>query len=78
MLNLITTNIVRQQNAKYWPDPKLSDTDFSLLIIYLWGLHKNVKGSVEVSPLSNFNYSRWPPWTRKSSENASDMIDKTL
>ena len=28
-----------------------------------------------MSPLSNFKYSKWPPWTRKSSENASVVMD---
>ena len=75
------TQLVRQQNAQYWPHPKSSDIVFSMLIIYLWGLHKNIQGGVEVSLLSNFNYSRWPPWTRKRFEhveNASVMMDSTL
>ena len=33
-------------------------------------MHKDIQGGVDVSPLGNFNYSRWPPWTQKSSENA--------
>ena len=55
-------------------DPKFSDIVFSLLIIYIWGLNKDIQGAVEVSPLSNSDYSRWPPWSRKSPENASVMI----
>ena len=42
--------IVRQQIAQYWPDPKFSDIVYSLLIIYLWDLHKDIQGGVEVSP----------------------------
>ena len=69
-------NIVWQQNAQYWPDPKSSDIVF--FSADLWGLHEGIQGGVEVSTLSSFNYLRWPPWTRKSSENASVMMDSTL
>ena len=46
--------------------------------IYLFGLHKDIQGGVKVSPLNNFNYSRWPQWTPKSYENASVVMDPTL
>ena len=46
----ILPQIVRQQNAQYWPDPKSSDIFFSLLIIYLWGPHEDSQGGVEVTP----------------------------
>ena len=63
---------------QYWPDPTSSDIVFSQRIIHLWGLHEDIQGGVEMSSLSNFNYSRWPPWTQNSSENASVMMDSTL
>ena len=34
---------------------------FSLLIIHPWGVYNEIWGGVEVSPLSNFKYSRWRP-----------------
>ena len=35
-------------------NPKISDIVFSLLIIHLWGVHSEIYGDVELSPLSNF------------------------
>ena len=42
-------------------NPKISGIVFSLLIIHPWGVYNEIWGGVEVSPLSNFNYSRWRP-----------------
>ena len=53
--------IVGQPNAIFPPNPKISGIVFSLLIIHPWGVYNEIWGDVEVSPLSNFNYSRWRP-----------------
>ena len=42
-------------------NPKISDIVFSLLIFHPWGVYNEIRGGVEVSPLSNFKYSRWRP-----------------
>ena len=42
-------------------NPKISDIVFSLLIIHPWGVYNEIWGGVDVSPLSNFKYSRWRP-----------------
>ena len=53
--------IVGQPNAIFPPNPKISRIVFFLLIIHPWGVYNEIWGGVEVSPLSNFNYSRWRP-----------------
>ena len=53
--------LVRQPNAIFPPNPQISDIFFSLLIIHPWGVYNEIWGGVEVSPLSNFKYSRWRP-----------------
>ena len=53
--------IVRQPKAIFPPNPHISDIVFSLLIIHPWGVYNEICGGVEVSPLSNFKYSRWRP-----------------
>ena len=41
-------------------DPNFSGIVFPLLILYLWGLHKDIQGGVEVSPSSNFTGRHGP------------------
>ena len=53
-------HIVRQPNATFPPNTKISDiVFFSLLIIYHWGVYNDIWRGVDLSPLSNFKYSRW-------------------
>ena len=54
-------HIVGQPNAIFPPNPKISGIVFFLLIIHPWGVYNEIWGGVEVSPLSNFKYSRWRP-----------------
>ena len=51
----------RYRPAAKGGNPKISDIVFSLLIIHPWCVYNEIWGGVEVSPLSNFKYSRWRP-----------------
>ena len=53
-------NRVRQPNAIFPPNPKILYS-FFLLIIYHWDVYNDIWGGVDLSPLSNFIYSRWRP-----------------
>ena len=52
------TLVVRQPRGV---TPKSLIEFFSLLIVHPWCIYNEIWGGVEVSPLSNFKYSRWRP-----------------